>query len=149
MGHYIPSYVYEAFQKTLDKVKVKIWIDGTHYFVRDMRTKPFSAGVVYYKRSLNGWYSAVVRTDDVQYDHEIDSKADIIMGLYYDPDHNPHSSQNGWSEKARVIVIDSCMFGAYKKEWVLDGNVHSKTYPDMGATLWIHYNLDNGEFKAW
>jgi hypothetical protein len=134
-----------VFERVLDRTKVLIHTNSGD-ILRDLRTGPFSTGLTYYGKSKLGWYSAFIRLDDAESADLIDAKADVLMGMYY-AESNVESTANGWAADTPIMVVDGVMFGAYRKELLVDGKVVYSYRPGVGS-FWLHYNLKTGEGKV-
>jgi hypothetical protein len=137
----------DAFNSVLNRTKIRIYTP-TGQIVRDLRDSPYSNGIEYGWQGSNPWESAFIRTDEAETPEKIDSKSNILWGLYYAP-HNVDGTANNWGD-VPVVVCDTFYCGAYMKVVEVDGAPIFNYETGMRGLnfSWIHFNLTTNECKV-
>ena len=133
-------------QELIDLVpKISFRIYGRTTYIRQLADPQFSPGLEGSPNPANH-DCCFVRMDDIDTVPEIDLDADIIFGMYYDPNNQINGAKNGWGP-VPVIVCDTSYFGGYNKDVLFNGNVIHQyvSGQPFTATAWIHFNLLTGE----
>lgn len=127
------------FNQILDRIRVKIY-PGSTPVLRDVREQPFSNGLEYMGLAPQGWKVCFLRCDDMVDPSMINGKCQIIFGFYWAPNNVDNMAPNDPWGDVPIVGIDTCCFGAWKKDIIIDGIVRTSYDPNLGngqRSFWL------------
>jgi hypothetical protein len=133
------------FQSVLDRTKIRIRA-GSGTIDRDLRTPPFSTGLLLSGRYGAPWYSAMISASDSDTPTYMGVKSEISFPMFYSP-HNQDQDGNHWGD-VPVVVVDMTMAGAFAKDVLIDGKVRWTYTAGQPRGPWLHFNILTGEVLA-